>query len=75
MGILEDFRKEKRERILRNGEYFRESSLYCPYCAHEQQDISDVVQTDGDEYEFQCQKCDRHFAYYSEIVFSGRKLK
>lgn len=77
MGILEDTAKRKREAIARDKEYFFEHTLFCPYCVHEQTDIWDYNLGDpnGEENEFQCQKCERHFAYKIKIVFSGRALK
>lgn len=77
MGILEDIAKRKREEILRNKEYFFEHNLFCPYCAHKQEDLWDynMGYPNGEENEFQCQSCDRHFAYKMDIVFSGRALK
>lgn len=77
MGILEDIAKRKRESIKRNKEYFYEHELFCPYCCHEQTDLWDCNLGDpnGEEEEFQCQSCERHFAYKMNIVFSGRALK
>lgn len=77
MGILEDIYKRKREAILRNGEYSFEHHLFCPYCTHEQNDLWDcnLGHPNGEDQEFQCQKCERHFAFSMSIAFSGRRLK
>jgi len=77
MGILEDIRKRKIESILRNREYFFEHDLLCPYCGREQEDLwgCNLGYPNGEEEEFQCQKCERHFAFKMDIVFSGRALK
>ena len=77
MGILEDIAKRKKESILRNREYFYEHEFRCPYCAEEQNDIWDCKMPDpnGEESEFQCQKCERHFAFKLDIVFTARALR
>lgn len=68
--------KEKKNRILKSGESFSESEIYCPYCAHEQQDIFEWDLTpNGEDIEEQCQSCERHFAYSCRYVYSTRKLK
>lgn len=72
----EKFQKERKDKILRSGESFSESDIYCPYCAHEQQDIWEWnIKPNDEEHEEQCQSCERHFMYSARYVFSTRKLK
>lgn len=76
MGLIDDLEKQKAELIRRNGESFDEMWIFCPYCAHEQEDTWEWnIRPDEEESEEQCQKCDRHFAVSARIVFSTRRLK
>lgn len=80
MSLLDDFMAEikakTRKAILATGESYNEPHMMCPYCAHEQrEDWESGIETGGEELEYQCDNCERHFMYKTETRFSTRKLK
>lgn len=75
--VLEQIKKSKIESIRKRGESFNEAYLYCPYCAHEQEEIWDGfdLQPNGEEREGECQSCGRFFFYSVDLMFCTRKAK
>jgi hypothetical protein len=74
--ILEKIYEQRKKEILHRGEAFKENDIYCPYCAHEQEDIWDWdLHPNGEEDEIQCQSCERYFAVKGDIVWSTRRLR
>lgn len=66
--------KEKKASIVKRGESFHETYIYCPYCGHSQDEIWEgfYLEPNGEEQEGQCQSCERHFFYSVELSFSTR---
>lgn len=74
--ILKQIDDERKERIKSFGDTYDERNIYCPYCAHKQDDIWEWDLTPNkEEREAQCQSCDRHFSYRVGVRYSTRRLK
>lgn len=72
----EEFKAKEKSNIIQTGEYFNKAGLICPYCGKEQFDYwSSLGNPDGEDQEYQCDSCERHFMFCMKIVFSGRTLK
>lgn len=77
MSWYEEHKENVRKQILKSGESHSERDMICPYCGKEQEDLwdSNLGDPNGEENEFQCGSCERHFFYKMDIVFSTRTAK
>lgn len=69
----EKYIKEKRERIIKDGESFQEQWVYCPYCGFDQDDA--FIRDEDREENYDCERCKKIFAVRAKTVYSTRVLK
>lgn len=77
MDWYENYKKNKIQMILKNGESIHEiNSLFCPYCGFENVDLCDLDLKPNDEREeTYCEKCGEEFFYKINLAFSTTKKK
>lgn len=75
-SFMEQIRKHRIENILKKGETIRESDVYCPYCAHEQDSTyvwDSKLEPNGSEHDYECSSCGETFIIEAEVLFSTSK--
>lgn len=76
MSWYDDHIKKKKENVLKRGESFHESEIFCPYCA-EEQDSTEVwesgLKPNGEQEEYECSHCEKEFLITADVVFSTEK--
>lgn len=71
---LENFKKEKAEYIVKQGESVMELRMYCPHCGYEQKNSwEEDLSADGESKEVTCQRCENVFHYVVRRCFSTWK--
>ena len=77
--ILEEIYARRRLTILRSKESFNEFDLYCPHCAHVQNDLwdcGDATILSGNEVwsTMDCQSCEKPFKARSRLTFDSEPV-
>lgn len=73
---LTRMKQEKLNTINRTGKTFREYEVYCPYCAHEYNDIWETGLTPNSEWtDLECYSCEKTFNVMAEVVFNTERIE
>ena len=80
MSEIDNFMKEanrlKKEDIIRTGKSLDEYSVFCPHCAHEQDDTEvweSGLQPNDSDHEYECDSCCEKFTINARVKFSTYK--